>query len=886
MVMRKRFWIIVLIWIALFYFSNFVLVNYAIMHEQAEDTYQAPTGVEEGQRGQEVITYLYHDYDELVSELERMNTEYPDLFEYYSAQERYGLDDVEGGYKVWIARVTNEALGDNKPEAAFVGGHHGNEKPGIETAIYLMDWLLTNYGEDERITYWVDNREIYVMPVINPYGWENSQRRNEDDEDVNRDYPFGPQGTPFTTISTQAVRDFWTEHLIINGLTLHGGILPTIYYPWGSAIHDTSNDESPDDKGFYILGELMSDMSGDYDRTYIWGPSNTVISYLVRGSWTPYAYASDWDSSGIDKDDYETAGLRSMTMGVEISDEHTPPESTLGSSDAINDPDGGDDGYVPKNIRASLTLIDTVEPYINWLNKDEIPSEVSPGQEVEFKWEVMGAVEVDDTMIEYGDVVDSGEVVDGTKTEGQSGKSGWYGDVYTETITMPDEPGEYYFVASAKVDQVTLEQNTPEPDVPPQSFFVNMRTNDSYYAENGENTIEGKLYWPSDVINLSVSGLCDISVGDYPESGEGGESVKISWSVSVGNDFELVSSGIENIVGPTEGEVLSETEDRYELSKNITMPAIPRNYSFVIYAEVSGSEGNEECNDEEISIEVSVPEGGYDIEVGGVEVTYSEGSGEVDIVVGDVVCDVLSSGSLNDAEIEEGGYKVIDLNGVEVLSGNLSFIAGEWKAPGVDISGLEEGMYHIVVEFESEYCSGEGEGGEFVIGGGEVVVVEEEKEDEVDEVDEEEEEVPEEDSSLLFWVIVLYVIGIVIIAIVIVVVMLMKKEKDEGVVGGGGQQQGFPTASSQGGAVVVGQGNVGGRQIGMGVGGGQPRGGMGGGVRGAAKQGVVGGVQRSDVQGQGGVGGGQGQGGVSGGQGVAGSGGRQRQRGQFNQGFS
>ncbi|MCK5561596.1 MAG: hypothetical protein KAJ51_13420 [Thermoplasmata archaeon] len=123
-------------------------------------------------------TYSYHNYTTLVDDMEALNDTYTNLFELYTAQSKFGLQDCKDGYKVWIIRITNEARGFNKPEVLFIGGHHGNEKISIETAYYFAEWLVTNYEDDEHVKYLIDHREIYIMPVINPWGWENNIRED------------------------------------------------------------------------------------------------------------------------------------------------------------------------------------------------------------------------------------------------------------------------------------------------------------------------------------------------------------------------------------------------------------------------------------------------------------------------------------------------------------------------------------------------------------------------------------------------------------------------------------------------------------------------------------------------------------------------------------
>ena len=115
-------------------------------------------------------SYIYHNYSSLVSVMKLLNQTYPDIFELYTAQAEFGLPDCQDGYKIWYVRITNENRGFNKPEILFIGGHHGNEPISIETPYYLMEYLVKNYETNSTIRSLIDTREIYIMPVINPWG--------------------------------------------------------------------------------------------------------------------------------------------------------------------------------------------------------------------------------------------------------------------------------------------------------------------------------------------------------------------------------------------------------------------------------------------------------------------------------------------------------------------------------------------------------------------------------------------------------------------------------------------------------------------------------------------------------------------------------------------
>ena len=54
----------------------------------------------------------------------------------------------------------------------WVGNMHGNEALGRQMLVYYVEYLLGNYGKEERITRLIDETNIFVMISMNPDGFE------------------------------------------------------------------------------------------------------------------------------------------------------------------------------------------------------------------------------------------------------------------------------------------------------------------------------------------------------------------------------------------------------------------------------------------------------------------------------------------------------------------------------------------------------------------------------------------------------------------------------------------------------------------------------------------------------------------------------------------
>lgn len=120
------------------------------------------------------------------------------------------------GRPIWALKISDNPEAD-EPEPAVLlnGSHHASELLSVEYPLDAAAHLLENYGRDRQVKRWVDDLEIWVVPMVNPDGnWmflEESRfasRKNGRDTnldgfydpfegiDLNRNYPLGWGQTP------------------------------------------------------------------------------------------------------------------------------------------------------------------------------------------------------------------------------------------------------------------------------------------------------------------------------------------------------------------------------------------------------------------------------------------------------------------------------------------------------------------------------------------------------------------------------------------------------------------------------------------------------------------------------------------------------------------
>lgn len=84
----------------------------------------------------------------------------------------------------------------------WVANMHGNEAVGRELVVNMALYLLANYGTDDRVTRLVNATDLWMMPSLNPDGFEAASeghcyqvagggagRANARGQDLNRNFP-------------------------------------------------------------------------------------------------------------------------------------------------------------------------------------------------------------------------------------------------------------------------------------------------------------------------------------------------------------------------------------------------------------------------------------------------------------------------------------------------------------------------------------------------------------------------------------------------------------------------------------------------------------------------------------------------------------------------
>ncbi|XP_043974621.1 carboxypeptidase D [Gambusia affinis] len=288
----------------------FLSALFRLVVSQGEDKEQLrrSTGASET-----IETYnQYYNYVDLTTRLQALAQNYPHIANLSSIGR-----SVEGR-ELWVMRITVEPNKDTpgKPKFKYVGNMHGDETVSRQVLVYLVEYLLTKYGEEDRITQLVNSTDIYIMPSMNPDGFEKSRegdcngdnggRNNARNKDLNRSFPDQFDGTtvsPDTIPEVMAVIKWIKEKKFVLSGNLHGGTVVASYPFDDSASHQIEGfySQSEDDSLFRYLALVYSqnhpamktgqpNCPGSSGETFKDGITNGASWYDVPGGMQDYNY--------------------------------------------------------------------------------------------------------------------------------------------------------------------------------------------------------------------------------------------------------------------------------------------------------------------------------------------------------------------------------------------------------------------------------------------------------------------------------------------------------------------------------------------------------------------------------------------------------------------
>lgn len=258
----------------------------------------------------------YHDYAEMVTELNQAAADHPAIFSLFS------LGTSHEGRTIWAGKISdNVGVDENEPEVLFTHHLHAREHLTVEQALYTLRILTDEYGVTPQITNLVNSREIYLVFDANPDGGEydiatgayRSWRKNRQPNagttavgtDLNRNfgYRWGCCGGSSTSPSSETyrgtaaysapeaarIRDFAASRVVGGSQQITVAIDfhsygEWVFWPYGYTFADVPADMTQDDHDVFVtMGQAMAATNG-------YTPAQDSDLYVTDGTIDDWLY--------------------------------------------------------------------------------------------------------------------------------------------------------------------------------------------------------------------------------------------------------------------------------------------------------------------------------------------------------------------------------------------------------------------------------------------------------------------------------------------------------------------------------------------------------------------------------------------------------------------
>jgi hypothetical protein len=237
---------------------------------------------------------FYPTYDAYIDMMNQFASDYPSLCQVFSIG-----TSIQGREIMFVKISDNPGISEKEPQFLYTSSIHGDELTGYVLMLRLINYLLTNYGSDPRITNMVDNIEIWINPLANPDGTfaggnstvDGARRYNANWVDLNRNY-IDPEDGPHPDgeewqKETELFMELAEDNHFVAGANLHGGT-EVCNYPW-----DTWSRLAADDAWWQYVCHEYADTAQEYSpagymNEYDDGITNGYQWYTVSGGRQDY----------------------------------------------------------------------------------------------------------------------------------------------------------------------------------------------------------------------------------------------------------------------------------------------------------------------------------------------------------------------------------------------------------------------------------------------------------------------------------------------------------------------------------------------------------------------------------------------------------------------
>jgi len=264
----------------------------------------------------------YISYSESLKYLDDMQKKFPDLIKVVKIGTTY-----EGREIVLVKISKNVESADSKPALLYTGSIHAREWIGHELALKFIEHVASFQDIDPVLEKSLKESTIYMVPCLNPDGyeysrkhfsfWRKNRRKNHDGTygvDLNRNFSIGFKKTsntksniyggeaPFSEAETKAIKDFVDTHSNIT-IALDYHSQGNVFFPAHKFKHEAELDGTD-------MNVLAANMNDEFAKV-------TGRKYGIHRGKPPAALIS-----GSGREYYYSRGI--LAMVVEVGTKNIP----------------------------------------------------------------------------------------------------------------------------------------------------------------------------------------------------------------------------------------------------------------------------------------------------------------------------------------------------------------------------------------------------------------------------------------------------------------------------------------------------------------------------------------------------------------------------------
>ncbi|MFK8015233.1 MAG: M14 family zinc carboxypeptidase [Gammaproteobacteria bacterium] len=136
----------------------------------------APRDLDANQGGGIPGFSCYRTVDETFSTATNLVATYPSLATWLDVGDSWEKETGFGGDDMRVLKLTNAAIGGDKPKLFITSAIHAREYTTAELSTRFGEYLLTQYGTNADATWLLDFHEVHLMLITNPDGRRRAEQ--------------------------------------------------------------------------------------------------------------------------------------------------------------------------------------------------------------------------------------------------------------------------------------------------------------------------------------------------------------------------------------------------------------------------------------------------------------------------------------------------------------------------------------------------------------------------------------------------------------------------------------------------------------------------------------------------------------------------------------